>query len=363
MFLELFGTELAEMLAASAQLIEAKDGLVLFHEGDPADSIYLVLQGSVRLTKKDSTGKEQFLTIAKENDFFGEFGVLDGLPRSAGAITAGHETVLARIPSEAVKKVCNQAGSEGPLKLALHIIRKLRESNERYVEERVRKERMTLLGEMAGTIIHDLRNPFAVIQMATYMIRQKATDPVTMENCDFVEAQIMRLQTMVEEILEFSRGKAPLRKVPINLNTVLASLSRLNNAYLAQGIKLTIIPLSKVIEADETKLTRVLQNLVCNAVEAFAGKQGTITVEAKDLGDFALITVADNGPGIPDEFRARMFEPFSTTGKAKGTGLGMAIAKSIIEAHGGQLACESTVGQGTTFSIQIPVKGPPPPFA
>lgn len=353
----MFGSELAEKLAAAAQVFTAKDGDVLFQEGDPADSIYLVLQGSVKLTKRDSTGKEQFLTSAGEDDFFGEFGVLDGLPRSAGARVVGADTTLAKLPRQSVVDVCTIGGSEAPLKLALHIIRKLRESNERYVEERVHKERMTLLGEMAGTIIHDLRNPFAVIQMAIYLIRQQAADPVTLENCDFIDAQLMRMQTMVEEILEFSRGKSPLRKAPVNLNTVFASIARLNNAYLAQGITLTINPLSKIIDADENKLTRVLQNLICNAVEAFAGKPGIITVTAKDQSDSVLITVSDNGPGLPDELKARMFEPFATMGKAKGTGLGMAIAKSIVEAHGGRIAFETTHGKGTTFLITLPIKG------
>jgi signal transduction histidine kinase len=355
MFLELFGVELAESLMRAAEIQPVAEGAVVFREGDAADSIYLVLQGIVRLVKRDATGRELPIAIVKENDFFGELGVLDGLPRSAGAVVAGRDTVLARIPSSAVIAACEAAGSQGTLRVAFHIIRKRRESNARYVEERNRRERLAVIGEMAGTIVHDLRNPFAVIQMATDLILRRANDATTKENCEFIQKQMNRLQGMVEEILEFSRGQATLHKTATSLETLFAGLSRLNNVYRAQGIQLNIRPLARQIVVDEGKLLRVLQNLINNSVEAFAGRPGTVTVNAEDCGNAVVLSVADNGPGLPEEFKARIFEPFATFGKTKGTGLGMAIAKSIVEAHGGQLTFESAPGQGTTFFIRLPV--------
>lgn len=353
-FLAFFDEDLALQLARDAEVKTLQPGTLIFREGEPADSIQLVLKGMVRLTKKDPAGKEQLLAFVRENDFFGEFGVLDGKPRSATAHAAGEDTVLARLPSDTVIRVFDAAGTKGVLKVALHIIGKVRDINERYVEERLRKERMTLIGEMADRIIHDLKSPFCVIQLVTDMLRRNPPADLT-EHCDLLEAQIGRMQTMVEEILDFSRGKPQLNRKPIPISEILGRFQTYNHEYLNRlRVELVIHSVPKTIDADSDKIFRVFQNLVNNAVEAFAGNPGRIVIHAEDLGDTLRVSVADNGPGLPEQMRATLFEPFSTMGKAKGTGLGMAITRSIVEAHGGVITFESARGEGTTFHITLP---------
>jgi signal transduction histidine kinase len=315
--------------------------------------MYLVLTGSVRLTKKDPSGKGQLLAVVAHDDFFGEFGVLDGNPRSAGALAAVQDTVLARMPRERVLQVFNSSG-QGMLKVALQIIRKVRDTNELYVKEHVRKERMTLVGEMANTIIHDLRNPFTVIQLCTQMLREEIK-PESLEKCELIEAQLARAQNMVEELLEFSRGRPTLNKRPVDIREVFSKFECLFRDYLAiSHVELSVKPISRIVDVDMNKMIRVLQNLVNNAVEAFVDKSGKINIGCEDKGNKVVITVADNGPGIPEAMHAIMFEPFATLGKKKGIGLGMAIAKSIAVAHGGDLSFDSKAGQGTTFFIELP---------
>jgi signal transduction histidine kinase len=104
---------------------------------------------------------------------------------------------------------------------------------------------------------------------------------------------------------------------------------------------------------DETRLTRCLANIVKNAKEAL-GDEGTITIHIRDAGPQLKISISDNGPGIPELIRGRIFEPFVTYGKERGTGLGMAIAKSTVDAHGGRIWLESETGKGTTFHVELP---------
>jgi signal transduction histidine kinase len=104
---------------------------------------------------------------------------------------------------------------------------------------------------------------------------------------------------------------------------------------------------------DETRLTRCLANIIKNAKEAL-GDEGTITILIRDAGSQLNISISDDGPGIPELIRGRMFEPFVTYGKEHGTGLGMAIAKSTVDAHGGRIWLESEAGKGTTFHVELP---------
>ena len=353
-FLAYFDEKSARRLAESSEIRNYSDGERIFIEGDPADCMYLVLGGSVRLTKKDPSGKEQLLTVVPSGEFFGEFGVLDGKPRSAGAVAAAQDTVLARLPRDRAVEVFNVSG-QGIFKVALQIIRKVRDTNDLYVKEHVRKERMTLIGEMAGRIIHDLRNPFTIIQLCTQMLRDEIK-PESLEKCELIEAQLDRAQNMVEELLDFSRGMPTLKRRPVDISEIFTKFEFLFRNYLSiSHVELSLSPISRVVDVDENKILRVLQNLVSNAIDAFAGKGGRIDIRGEDHGDRVVITIADNGPGIPEAMHAVMFEPFATFGKKKGVGLGMAIAKSIAVAHGGDLTFASKVGQGTTFFVELPV--------
>ena len=352
-FLALFDDKLAAQMAAAAEVRTYGEGERIFAEGGVADSIYLVLDGAVRLMKKDTTGKEQLLAVVEKRDYFGEFGVLDGHARSAGALAAVPGTVLARLPQAVVNHVFAVAGTQGMMKMTLQIIRKVRETNEMVVAERLRKERMTMMGEMAGSIIHDLRNPFTVIQLCVQMLRADVPQRA-LEKCDLISAQLTRAQNMVEELVEFSRGAPQVNLQPVNLTTLLGEFEKLYRDYLAKArIKLIVKPVSRVVSIDQNRMLRVLQNLVNNAVEAFDGKSGRIGVACEERGSGVAIHVANDGPAIPAEVHATMFEPFAATGKKKGSGLGLAISKAIVTAHGGQLTFTSQPGQGTCFTIEL----------
>jgi signal transduction histidine kinase len=353
-FFSFFNSLNARSLREASEVGNVAAQTVIFEEGETSDCLYLVLSGTVQLCKRAERGSYITIAYAEENDFFGELGVLDGSPRSTRAVAA-EDATLARIPRESVLAVLDKAPGRTGIEVFKRTIQHLRQTDDRYVAEVVRKEKMTLVGEMASTIIHDLKNPFQAVLMASQFIREKHADEKTRRWSKIIHDQIHMMVGMVEELLEFSRGTQNLSKKPVNLATLLEKFTFLHQDYLTQQkVQLEITPLEAVIAIDASKILRVLQNLVYNATQAFAGQGGHIFIVARLSGEDIEIEVRDDGPGIPDEIMDRLFEPFVTSGKKGGTGLGLAIARSIVEAHSGQISCESKQGEGTTFLVSLP---------
>jgi signal transduction histidine kinase len=315
------------------------------------------MEGSVEGLKNDTTGHPQSIAYIHANDFIGELSILDGGLRSATARAAGPTTLVA-IHRDVI--TANLAQSTAGLDLTLKIIGRMRQSNQVRVEELMRQEKMSIVGRMITGITHDFRNPFAVIVMLAGLIRRMHPD--VSSYCDSIMEQIDRLTGMAEDVLEFSQGGSALKLALFSPADMLKRFEKLNGEYLASlGIELTTSAESGTILGDEDKLLRVLQNLMSNAAQALEPDGGHIRIGATFAEDGALrITVADDGPGIPEQVRHNLFEAFSTYGKKKGIGLGMAITHSIIQAHGGAIRFETETGKGTTFYIIIPANGQPP---
>jgi len=165
--------------------------------------------------------------------------------------------------------------------------------------------------------------------------------------------------SMSSELLEFARGEISLDLNASDIDELLGQLVEIYNPSFAPGgVKLSYSRhqepgASATVEIDRTKIWRLLMNLIVNAKEAL-GNGGDITISSTIRKNEVCIEVKDNGPGIPQEIMARIFEPFVSYGKSGGTGLGLAIAKKIVEAHQGKISFISIEGSGTTFTITLP---------
>jgi signal transduction histidine kinase len=354
-FITFFDPESAAQLCQMAVIQDFSNQSVIFEEGEVPDFLYLVLQGHVTFRKRIRNHHYQIVATAQPNEFFGEFGVLDGQPRSAQAIVCESATV-AKIPRALLMQILEKASSEVVLKLFNYVIQRLRVTTEDYVKQVAYKEKMVLVGEMVNTIIHDLKSPLSGIHLSSGMVRELHDDEETIEWCDLIQAQAQRMTSMAEELLEFARGIPSLKRNSLPLHAALQRFLKLNSVYCHNAkVELAIsCPEDIVIYADETKLMRVWQNLVVNAVEAFNNRGGRIEIAVTPRPEWVQITLADNGPGIPEEIRDTFFESFVTHGKTNGTGLGTAIAKSIVDAHGGTLTFQTKDGGGTTFFLNLP---------
>ncbi len=354
-FISHFPAAQGAKLAKAVKPVRFPHQAVIFEEGSDSNCIYLVLSGRVALTKKSPGGSPQIIAYKGPDDYFGELGVLDGSARSTTAVADG-PVQLGRIAQKPFLSLLSASSWHTVLRLFSHVSENLRATNDRYVSEVVRKEKITLIGEMANGMIHDFRGPFSTIKLATELVAKRDAKPETQELCATILRQVARLGGMVEEVLDFARGETRLRLRVTPLAEVFSQLQENNVIPLGRsGVKLQVKPANFSLALDVDRFLRVLQNLVTNAREAIGQRPGgRVTVSARRTRQFCLIEVTDNGPGVPKEIRSTLFEPFVSQGKVNGTGLGLAIAKSVVEAHHGAIDFNSTRA-GTTFTIQLPL--------
>lgn len=232
--------------------------------------------------------------------------------------------------------------------------------NARLQEAMLRSEKLTALGGALAAIVHDLRNPVGNIESICDLVDDAVARNDTAEVLTLVPLVREASQDamgIVNDVLDFTR-KTKIERGSVNLAEVGRLLSEKTRHLFADGpVELEVnIPTDAVIEADAPKLQRALINLVKNAFEVLRDKrtpEARVTVTLRLSGDELIIDVADNGPGIPLEIQAKLFEPFGTHGKSGGTGLGLAIVKQIADAHDGSLSVQSSA-KGATFTLRVP---------
>jgi signal transduction histidine kinase len=224
-------------------------------------------------------------------------------------------------------------------------------------ERREREERLSTIGQLLSGVIHDLKTPITVISGAVQLLVAERDEAKRQGLADRVVRQVGMINSLIRETLAFARGETSLWVRKVYLHKFFGDLEeQLTQEFRARGMTVKMEMRDRgVAHFDQHKLQRALHNLARNALEAFAGKPGTFTICVdKRPSDGALwVTVTDDGPGISEEIRGRLFESFATYGKAGGTGLGLAIVKKIIQDHGGTIDVESRPGH-TVFTIIIP---------
>lgn len=220
--------------------------------------------------------------------------------------------------------------------------------------EMTRRESLAQLGEMGAMLAHEIRNPLAGIKGFAQLVGR---NPQDVRNSDFAEHIVMeaqRLEVLVNDLLAYARSEQELTD-PVDLAEVVSHTAALLR-HEAEPLHIKIVcesPDTLFVVGNRDRLGQVLLNLGKNAAQAMPDG-GTLQLIASVVGKQAKIKISDNGFGISQENMPRIFDPFFTT-KAKGTGLGLALCRKIVEEHGGQISVESTVGQGTTFYVTIPI--------
>lgn len=223
--------------------------------------------------------------------------------------------------------------------------------------EMVRNKSLAAVGNLAATIIHDLKSPITVIKGYVELLNLALPIGEQRKHLEKISTQLNRMVGMTQELLDFTRGQIRVEPTPTSIRELLEELCQSLELELPpQGIEFALEfgdDDDWDVTLDKDRFNRVFYNLVNNAREAMP-KGGSLTVRAVNDADEWTLTVADTGIGIAMERIERIFEPFSTYGKRKGTGLGLTIARNVIYEHGGDIDVESTPGEGTTFTIRMP---------
>jgi len=230
-------------------------------------------------------------------------------------------------------------------------------------EELVRKEKLAVLGQLAGGVGHELRNPLGVISNAIYYLQTTLldADETTKEYLEIIRSEVHNSGKIVSDLLDFSRAR-PAEREAIAVSDLVAQV--LEKQPPPEEVKVTtkIAPDLPPLFVDPRQIEQVLVNLVTNAYQAMP-EGGRLTVKAKGEKGQAYISVSDTGCGISKENMKMLFEPLFTT-KARGIGLGLAISKNLVEVNGGSIEVESPSpplrtgqeGKGSTFTVILPTK-------
>jgi len=232
------------------------------------------------------------------------------------------------------------------------------------LERRLREaEKLAAIGNLAAGVAHEIAAPLNVISGRAELLLKRENDPAARNrNLQIIIQQINRITTIVRNLLDFARRREP-RLQRVDLGVVVEDAAEFLETELERaGVELIRDGGGSAwVEADPDLLHQVLVNLLLNALQAMedGGGPRRLTVRVGATAEAAIAEVEDTGPGLPPEVRQRLFEPFYTT-KARGTGLGLVVARSIIEEHAGSLEADNAVMcAGARFRITLPLATAP----
>ena len=346
-------------IAPLVATVGVQPGVVIFREGEPADAMYLVLDGVVHLTRKSPTkaGADERLARLPPGDFFGEMALFDQEPHTAQAVAA-EASVLGRIDRPGMEEVLRLAPHVVPLNFVRAVHRRVTGLHKHFTEEILRGERLYHVGTMTGSIIHDFNTPLTTIRCACDLLETQAHDETHRRMAEVIKQSVDRMMAMMQELLDYTLGgSAPLRFEPMPVARLIAALdAQCLDDLPRRGIEVERqIDYDGVVEMDAGRFERVLLNIIKNAREAM-GKKGRLRLAVYPEGESLVFEIEDTGRGMTPEVAAKIFEPFFTHAKPQGTGLGMSMARSVVDGHRGTIRVESEPGRGTKFEVKIPLR-------
>ncbi len=347
-----------------------------FHEFSKAsDSIishYATLEGQIRELKRELEEKNRALERAGEY----LYTVLDSLP--VGVVVIDDAKVLFAnknaeelIPEGIIGSMGNGRSKTGEIKngrghyrwkkeglangfegrqvIAIEDVTEI----ERMKERMERDERLMAMGEMAARISHEIKNPLGSMELFLSMLMAGKMRAKDRKYLEYVLFGVKTIDRIINNILSYTRPRELALKNEELRSVVGDTLDFMSVSTAARNIDVDFVPSSPgsaLFDPDMMKL--VIMNLVSNAIDA-VGQNGKIKVDIKENRRYGVLIISDNGPGMPEEVRRNIFNPFFTT-KDKGVGLGLFIVYNIIKAHGGFIEVESEKGSGSSFLIYIP---------
>ncbi|MEX2146845.1 MAG: response regulator [Candidatus Rokuibacteriota bacterium] len=245
--------------------------------------------------------------------------------------------------------------------------RELQVTVQERTERLLQSEKVATMGTLLAGVAHELNNPLAVVYGQAQLLRETAPGPEVMRRAEKIGDAATRCVRIVKNFLSLARQRPPERTRTALNEVIEGAIELLAYELRADSIvvALDLAPDVPVMWADPHQLHQVLVNLIANAHHAMRGqpqaRRLTVTTRYDSARTRVRIDVADTGPGIPDDVRAKVFEAFFTTKPpGEGTGLGLSLCRNSVEEHGGTLGVESEPGRGATFVIEVPVGAPPP---
>ncbi len=354
-FLGLLSAELHD-LKRIAQRRAFSAGQVIFQQGDAGDGMYVVEEGGVEISTAINEEETRTLSRLAAGTFFGEMAVLDGQPRSATA-TAEVATIVLFIPRDELLR----ALAHSPKLLGLLVREfslRVREFDRRFIDEVLQAERLALVGRFAQAIVHDFKNPLNIIGFAAELAAGENVPTEHRAEAKLqINRQVDRMTNMINELLEFTRGSGrAVNLEPTNYRAFVREFLTCIESESAEkfvSISCENPPPALTLALDRGRLLHVFYNLVNNAIDVMPAG-GSIVMRFRVDDREVTTEFEDSGPGIAEEIKDQLFQPFATHGKSHGTGLGLSICKRIVEDHRGHIHARNEPGRGAVFSFTLP---------
>ena len=222
-------------------------------------------------------------------------------------------------------------------------------------EQLIRADRLAAMGELTAGVAHEVRNPLGIIRASVQLMEDaECSRERVREAAEVIKQEIDRLDRVIKALLDFGRPATPTMR-PVAVSQVLEDVALFSRTFASRAHVQIVEKYSDTapdVVADSEQLKQVFVNLISNAVQAMPGG-GTLTIETGAEEGFVFIRFSDTGPGIPDDMRDKIFDPFVST-RDDGTGLGLTIVHRIVDEHDGHIEVASEPGNGTTFTVWLP---------
>jgi signal transduction histidine kinase len=265
------------------------------------------------------------------------------LDRAAAEIARGNYAV--RVPVEGGDEIARLAETFNSMCASLSKAR----------EDLIRQERISTIGRLSTSIIHDLRNPLAAIYGGAEMLVDSELSGAQVQRLSAnIYKASRQVQNLLQELADVTRGRSHAREMCRLREVVTAAYEPLAANAESNGVAVSIdVGVEVELPLDRSPMERVFQNLIGNAIEAMPGGGSVLVRAARENGDI-LVSVEDTGPGIPAAIADQLFQPFVTAGKKNGIGLGLALSRKTVLSHGGDLWADRPE-QGARFTLKLPV--------
>ena len=349
--------DVIEQIAPSIGVVRKEPGEIIFREGEPGDTVYLVGKGSVRIAKTGEAAHSEIVNLVDQGNFFGATALLAGEPHSSTA-TAIEPTVIGELDEQAFQQILELSPARLHMNFLRAVTARIRSANAHFMRETLRAERLRVADALASAMIHDLKNPVCIARCCSDLIAAESADGHLRELSTMLTDTVNGILGMTLDLLDYTRGSISVNKRPVSIWRLLDQLNRHSFQLLPErNIEFTKhIRYQGNIDIDLSRFARALGNVIENAIHAMP-TGGTLTITIDLVEDQVALRISDTGTGISPEQLATLFEPFERRDGANASGVGLAVAKSIVESHDGKISIRSVAGKGTTVDVRLPKPG------
>jgi two-component system sporulation sensor kinase A len=345
--------DVIEQIAPKIGVLRKKPGEIIFREGEPSDSFYLVGRGIVQIAKTGE-GIHGVVDYVREGSFFGATALLSGEPHSTTA-TATKPAVIGELTEETFQEILELSPARMHMNFLRAVTTRIRSANKHFVREMLRSERLRVAGALASAMLHDLKNPVCIARCCSDLIATESADAHLRELSVMLTDTVNGILGLTLDLLDYARGSLSVNKRPVSIWRLLDELNR-KSLHLLPSRRIEFakqIRYQGNIDIDLGRFSRALGNIIKNAIEAMS-QGGTLTFTVDLIEDQVALRISDTGRGISAELLPTLFEPFERNGESHSNGVGLALAKAIVDAHGGKICIRSVAGKGTTVDIRVP---------